>query len=227
MSSSCIVCFLALELTMYIRYPTLQHTMQLDGVYGVTDDGFSVIKYEYPVVSTAEKTDLAQVLDNFEHDIKQENDGNTDIPSPKRATDNDNRRVALTSSVAKAYDKETGEVAAMKKVYLRLPKCPLSGRHLSSNTKNWQGEDYKTSPTQDEGGKMKGRFEFAVHDDAAPDGTKLPGFRYYVVWEIQVAGDDFTANNFNRTPPKKAALSQSEKLAATLRKAGVAVPRGA
>ena len=108
---------------------------------GFTEDGPTVIEYTYPVLSSAARDDVGPVLDGFQYDIEEDNQGNTKISNEQMAATNTNRQTSYIDGIAKHYvDHDKPDEVELKTVFLRIPKCPCSGNQLVSGSDVWQGD---------------------------------------------------------------------------------------
>ena len=175
---------------------------------GMTESGPTVIEYEYPTMSAATKDDMADIHDNYEQDIKKENDGNTAITDKQHNADNVFHMEACEAEIAKEYTDKDKTIVKTKKNLLRLPLCPESGIQLASHNDMWQGDTYEARPESHFA--IKGRFQFALFEEEE-NGLEFEGTRYQIIWEIPVLEQ---GKSTLKTTPIKAAVDQTDKLAA-------------
>lgn len=150
-------------------------------------NGATVLEYQLPVASHADKVDFKAYHEGVAKDSKRHGNENPGDDDKNLIKANVSREGAATDVLAKEGFNQDGTLKTTVK-YLKLPLCPRSGQQLTINNADWQGDDYKTPPT--DAFACKGEVCWTVQGEHPKlfKGKKLVACpRFYKYWEIPVA----------------------------------------
>jgi hypothetical protein len=153
------------------------------------------VKMNRPGISTGLLTDAGVMCDGFSKQIATYSKGNTAVLE-SLTTEAETRTQAVVSVCvaerAKADDKKK-ESAPLRKRYdtiYELPNEPATGKQLYGLPCVWQGHDHNPPPESDLI-KITGRLNWAFARSTI-DGVGFPVTRFYIVWEIPLAGSEMS-----------------------------------
>ena len=164
--------------------------------YDAARGGFSTIKMNGPGISTGLLTDAGAMCDGFSRQIVIYNKDNTAVleSAINLPTEADTRTQAVVNVCVAEKDKtdeKKKESAPLRKRYDtidEIPNKPTTRKQLYGLPCMWQGPDHNP-PIDSDLIKITGRLNWAFARSVI-DGVPFPVTRFYIMWEIPLAGSE-------------------------------------